>query len=82
DEYHAFTKSHLDKTRSNALDVSRGAFDDAEFDCLARQINLSIGGFEWGVSRPISFYRAKNQFGSLRNLVTNKLLLSIVRRPV
>ncbi|AYZ80261.1 TPA: hypothetical protein ACGWS1_003874 [Pseudomonas aeruginosa] len=82
DEYHAFTKSHLDKTRSNALDVSRGAFDDAEFDCLARQINLSIGGFEWGVSRPISFYRSKNQFGSLRNLVTNKLLLSIVRRPV
>ncbi|WP_376780111.1 hypothetical protein [Stutzerimonas nitrititolerans] len=82
DEYHKFTSTHLDKSTVNALDPSSGAFNNIEFDSLARQINESIQGFNWAADRELSFFQSPKVYGRLRNLVTNKLLLAIVRRPV
>lgn len=81
-EVHLFTSKNLDKIRVNALDSSSGALNDSEFDSLARQINISLQEFEWAGDRKLSFYQSSSFYGHLRNLVTNKLLLSIVRRPI
>ena len=81
-EYHKFTSSHLDKWQANPLDPTSGALNDSEFDSLARRINLNLQEFNWGGERDLSFFQAQSFFGRLRNFVTNKLLLSIVRRPI
>lgn len=81
-DFHLFTSTHLDKVRVNALDSSSGALNDSEFDSLAKQINYCLQEFEWTGDRELSFYQASSFYGRLRNLVTNKLLLSIVRRPI
>ncbi|WLI04540.1 hypothetical protein PSH66_18195 [Pseudomonas sp. FP597] len=81
-ECHKFTSSHLDKWHANPLDPSSGALNDSEFDSLARKINLSLQEFNWAGDRDLSFFKAQKLYGRLRNLVTNKLMLSIVRRPI
>ncbi|MGF6161221.1 hypothetical protein D3C81_661110 [compost metagenome] len=81
-EFHAFTSTHLDKVRVNVLDSSSGALSDSEFDSLAKQINICLQEFKWVEGRELSFYQSSGFYGRLRNLVTNKLLLSIVRRPI
>ncbi|MCH2341314.1 hypothetical protein ACGFZ7_02095 [Pseudomonas sp. NPDC047963] len=80
-EFHNFTRRHLDKHEINALDPSKGALSDIEFDSLAKQVNAELQSFDWARDRMISFYRSQ-QYGVIRNLVTNKLLLAIVRRPI
>ncbi|CAI8900818.1 DUF1998 domain-containing protein [Pseudomonas sp. IT-P74] len=80
--FHSFTSTHLDKLRVNALDSSSGALSDSEFDSLAKEINLGLQEFKWGDDRELLFYQSSRLYGRLRNLVTNKLLLSIVRRPI
>lgn len=82
DLYHDFTSVHLDHEKSNALDTTKGALTALEFDSLAKRVNDSIQAFDWQLSRSIEFYNSGNQFGSIRNKVANKLLLSIVRRPI
>lgn len=82
DEYHKFTSTHLDKTKNNVFDPSKGAFSDIEFDSLAKQINNRLREFDWSADRELSYYQSKSGFGELRNRVTNKLLISIVRRPI
>ena len=82
DEYHAFTSAHLDKNKINVLDPSRGALSEIEFDSLAKQANKNLLGVDWAADRDINFYQSNNFFGRLRYKVTNKLLLSIVRRPI
>lgn len=82
DEYHEFTRSHLDKGRTNSLDPAKGALSDIEFDSLAKQVNNKLREFDWAADRELSFYCSPNLFGELRNRVTNKLLLSTVRRPI
>ena len=82
EEFHEFTSTRLDKNKRNALDPSRGALSEIEFDSLARQINSQLREFDWTVQRPLAFYQSSQFFSSLRNLLSNKLLLSIVRRPI
>ncbi|HEP8690786.1 TPA: hypothetical protein VDU43_006131, partial [Pseudomonas aeruginosa] len=82
EEYHKFTRTHLDKGKDNTLDPSIGALSDIEFDSLARQINENIQEFDWGASRDLLFFQSPRLYARLRNIVTNKLLLSIVRRPI
>ncbi|WP_225318338.1 hypothetical protein [Cellvibrio sp. KY-YJ-3] len=83
DAYHQFTTSHLDKEERNALDPSKGALSEIEFDSLAKQINNRLRGFEWTLPRELSYYlQSTSGFGELRNSVTNKLMLSTVRRPI
>ncbi|EJM53566.1 hypothetical protein PMI29_05754 [Pseudomonas sp. GM49] len=81
-EVHKFTRTHLDKNKFNALDSSTGAFNDIEFDSLAKLINENLQRFNWAVERDFSFYQSSMHYGVLKNLVTNKLLISIVRRPI
>jgi hypothetical protein len=80
--YHEFTSANLDKTKSNSLDPSSGALSAFEFDSLAKKVNEGIRGFDWTMDRQLTFYSSPAFFGRVRNLVTNKLLLSIVRRPI
>lgn len=82
EEFHDFTSTHLDKNKRNALDPSKGALSAIEFDSLAKQINSNIREFDWTVERHLTFYQSSNLFGSVRNLVSSKLVLSIVRRPI
>lgn len=82
EEYHKYTRTHLDKGKDNTLDPSIGALSDIEFDSLARQINENIQEFDWGASRDLLFFQSPRLYARLRNIVTNKLLLSIVRRPI
>jgi hypothetical protein len=81
-ELHIFTSANLDKECSNALDPSSGALTDIEFDSFARQVNRDVQAIDWGISRSLKFYMSKNLFGSVRNSISNKLLLAIVRRPI
>ncbi|WP_342244331.1 hypothetical protein [Pseudomonas sp. OTU5201] len=82
DEYHKFTSSHLDKKKVNTLDPAGGALSDIELDSLAKQINSNIQDFDWMVDPLLLFFQSPRLYSRLRNLVTNKLLLSIVRRPI
>nr|WP_314899654.1 hypothetical protein [uncultured Deefgea sp.] len=83
DEYHQFTTSHLDKSTPNILDPEKGALSDIEFDSLAKEINAKLRAFDWSVSQEISFFiQSSYGFGGLRDSVSNKLMLSIVRRPI
>lgn len=81
-EYHEFTTANLDKSRINSLDTSRGALSNIEFDSLAKLINGKLQEIDWGANRTLSFYQTPSSFGSFRNRITNKLMLSIVRRPI
>jgi hypothetical protein len=81
-EFHEFTSSHLDRNVRNALDTSKGALTEIEFDSLAKQINSNLREFDWTVERNLAFYKSSYFFGSVRNLISNKLMLSIVRRPI
>lgn len=81
ERYHEYTSQNLDKFRSNALDASKGALSSIEFDSLAKQINAGLQEFDWGGHRDFSFFRSFH-YCHLRNIVTNKLLLSTVRRPI
>lgn len=80
--YHKFTKEHLDKTSINPLDLSTGAFSDVEFDSLAKKINENLQQFKWNAEQELSFYQSSMRYGVLKNMVTTKLLVSIVRRPI
>ncbi|WP_273429732.1 hypothetical protein [Chitinibacter tainanensis] len=83
EEYHQFTSKHLDRNIRRALDPMKGALSDVEFDSLAKQININLQKFDWSVLRGMPFYlKTNNGFGELRNCVSNKLILSIVRRPI
>lgn len=81
-EYHKFTSAHLDRIKVNTLDPSSGALNNVEFDSLAKQINRNLQEFNWAADRELFFYQSPSLYGRLRNRVTNKLLLSIVRRPI
>ena len=81
-EFHEFTSSHLDKNKRNALDPSKGALSEIEFDSLAKHINSNLREFDWTVERNLAFYKSSYFIGNVRNLISNKLLLSIVRRPI
>ena len=80
--YHAFTSTHLDKINRRSLDPEKGALTDIEFDSFAKTINNKLSNFNWLETRVMSFYQSGNCFGELRNQITSKLLLSIVRRPI
>lgn len=80
--YHAFTSSNLDRPKVHSLDPSSGALSAFEFDSLARRVNDNVREFDWAAQRDLDSYRSSTFFGRVRNLVTNKLLLSIVRRPI
>jgi hypothetical protein len=81
-KFHEFTSTRLDRDKRNALDPSKGALSEIEFDSLATQMNSKLREFDWTVDHPIAFYQSANFFGMFRNLISNKLLLSIVRRPI
>ncbi|HEJ4836735.1 TPA: hypothetical protein SL610_006274 [Pseudomonas aeruginosa] len=81
-EYHKYTSANLDKEKGNALDPSSGALSDIEFDSLAKQVNKNLLEFDWVADRVLSYFQSPGLYGRLRNLVTNKLLLSVVRRPI
>ncbi len=81
-EFHRFTSSHLDKNNRNALSLSKGALSEIEFDSLANQINSSLREHDWTADRPLAFYQSTSGFSQLRNHISNKLLVSIVRRPI
>lgn len=80
-EHHEFTKKNLDKEVSNALDPSKGAHSALEFDSLATLINRELELIDWTAPRDIAFFRSTG-FSSIRNKISNKLLISIVRRPI
>lgn len=80
--YHKFTRERLDKTSVNPLDASTGAFSDVEFDSLAKKINENLQQFQWNAERELCFYQSSMRYGVLKNMVTTKLLVSIVRRPI
>ena len=80
--HHKFTREHLDKTSVNPLDLSTGAFSDVEFDSLAKKINENLQQFKWNAEQELSFYQSSMRYGVLKNMVTTKLLVSIVRRPI
>lgn len=80
--YHKFTRERLDKSSVNPLDASTGAFNDVEFDSLAKKINENLQQFQWNTERELSFYQSSMRYGVLKNMVTTKLLVSIVRRPI
>lgn len=83
DEYHQFTGNNLDKEEPKSLDSSKGALSEIEFDSLAKQLNDKLRHFDWLFPRELSFYsQGPKGFGELRNNVTNKLMLSTVRRPI
>jgi len=82
EEYHKYTSSHLDKRKINTLDFSKGALSDIEFDSLAKQLNEDLQEFDWAADRDLSFYQSSTLYGDIKNRVTSKLLLSIVRRPI
>jgi hypothetical protein len=82
EEFHEFTSTRLDKNKRNALDPSKGALSEIEFDSLAKQINSNLREFDWTVERTLAFYQSSGFFSSVRNLMSNKLMLSIVRRPI
>lgn len=81
-EYHQFTTKHLDKVKGNALDSSKGALSDIEFDSLAKIINVRLREFDWSAEKNLAYYQSPNGFGELRNSISNKLLISTVRRPI
>lgn len=80
-EHHAFTTSHLDKAVKNHLDPIKGALTDFEFDSLSKQINTKLDSFDWSEKLDLSFYQSQ-RFTSVRNNVSNKLMLSTVRRGI
>ncbi|PKM29049.1 MAG: hypothetical protein CVV07_12165 [Gammaproteobacteria bacterium HGW-Gammaproteobacteria-11] len=81
-KYHEFTRTHLDRAKYNALNPSCGALSEIEFDSLIKQINHKLQNFEWHNHRSLEFFQSHSGYGRLRNLVTNKVLLSVVRRPI
>ncbi|MDP3517292.1 MAG: hypothetical protein Q8S94_09005 [Pseudohongiella sp.] len=81
-KHHLFTSANLDKYQSNMLDSQKGSFSEIEFDSLAKRINFKLGEFDWNSREPLSFFQSPNGFGELRNAITNKILLSTVRRPI
>lgn len=83
DEFHQFTSRNLDKESKNFLDPLKGALSEIEFDSLAKQVNDKLRSFDWSESRELSFFlQGTAGFGELRNSVSTKLMLSIVRRPI
>ncbi|WP_122588066.1 hypothetical protein [Pseudomonas viridiflava] len=82
DDYHRFTSANLEKTKIKALDSSKGALSEVEFDSLIKQVNEGVDNLNWEAFRSIEFYRKEKLFGRLKSKVANKLLLSIVRRPI
>ncbi|PBP73130.1 hypothetical protein CCL15_08805 [Pseudomonas syringae] len=82
EDYHRFTSANLEKNKSKALDGSKGAFSEVEFDSLIKQINDGVDSINWQAFKSIEFYRKEKLFGRLKSKVANKLLLSIVRRPI
>ncbi|WP_223810560.1 hypothetical protein [Pseudomonas coronafaciens] len=81
ERYHDFTVSNLDKEKSKYLDPRRGALSVIEFDSLARKVNLDVRKIDWLVFQGLGFYQSTRLFSKLRNAITNKLILCIVRRP-
>lgn len=80
-DFHAFTRAHLDKEKRNTLDPKTGSMTGFEFDSLAKLINTSLGAVDWSQQRDLAFYRS-NAFSKVRTFVANKLMLSTVRRPI
>lgn len=82
DEYHFFTSKNLDKGTPRTLDPRKGALTDIEFDSLAKSINVRLAALNCDSNRDLGFYQSEKGFNELRNVITSKLLISIVRRPV
>ncbi|MDN7631397.1 hypothetical protein [Burkholderia cenocepacia] len=80
-DYHAFTRTHLNKEKRGNLDPETGSMTDFEFDSLAKLINTSLGAVDWSLQRNLAFYRSTT-FSHVRTAVANKLMLAIVRRPI
>lgn len=80
-EFHAFTRTNLDKEKRNTLDPESGSMTEFEFDSLAKLINTSLGAVDWSQKRCLGFYRSK-AFSQVRTVVANKLMLATVRRPI
>lgn len=80
--YHVFTRSNLDQERSNVFDSKKGALNKGEHDSLCASLNLRLQRFKWNAERKLEFFQNKDTFGHIRASVSNKLLVTIVRRPV
>lgn len=80
-KYHRYTKSRLDKKVNNHLDPNKGSFNNIEFDSLSREINYRIRDVDWDVARDIDYFTGSS-FSKVRNIVSSKILLSLVRRPI
>jgi hypothetical protein len=80
-EYHEFTSNNLDKETTNQLDPVKGALTDTEFDSLANEINKELRKVDWNAEYDLDFYKSQ-KFTAIVKQVSNKLMISIVRRPV
>ena len=81
EEYHAYTSTRLDKETKNNLNPNKGALTDTEFDSLAKLVNNKIVDVNWSKEYDLAFYQSQI-FSYLRISISNKMLLSIVRRPI
>ncbi len=81
ENFHKYTSARLDKEKTDIFSPSKGALSDIEFDSCAKQINCALQGVNWKSSRSLDYYRS-GLFNQVKNLVSTKLLLSIVRRPI
>lgn len=79
--YHEFTSNNLDKEIRNPFDPKKGALTDTEFDSLAQIINKKLREVDWNAEYDLDFYKSKN-FTAIEKQVSNKLLISTIRRPV
>lgn len=80
-EYHEFTSHNLDKEKTNQLDPEKGALTDTEFDSFANEINKELRAVDWNAEYDLDFYKSQ-KFTTIEKQVSNKLMISIVRRPV
>lgn len=80
-DYHSFTRAHLDKEKPDIFDPQKGALNQQEFDSFCASLNLRLQSFDWDEARALSFFRSQ-LFSYVARTVSSKLLTVTVRRPI
>jgi len=82
-EYHEWTTKRLPKTSgNNTYSPKSGSLTDFEYKSFIKQINRNVTNSLSKQYLNLEDFTSKHLFAHLRNTISNKILLSIARRPM
>ncbi|WP_141440703.1 hypothetical protein [Vreelandella titanicae] len=85
-KFHQFTSSNLDSEMIDPLNPFKGRLSELEFDSVIQNLNQEIARIDFSIDRDYDFFAKQANagffsFSALRNLVSVRLLIAILRRP-